>query len=61
MMPGHVDIYVYESACASYDLQRDKVEALGLPVFMAHPKSSTQYMGLYFTASRGAGLVSEIK
>ena len=61
MMPSLVDIFVYESACATYDLPRDKAEALDLPVFMAHPKEATQHMGLYFMASRGARLVSVAK
>ncbi len=61
MMPGLVDIFVYQSACATYDLPRDVAESLNLPASMSHPKAPTQYMGLYFMASRGARLVSAIK
>ncbi len=60
MMPSLVDIFVYESACATYDLPRAKAEALELPEYMAHPKAATQYMGLYFMASRGARLVNSV-
>ena len=61
MMPGLVDIFVYESACATYDLPREAAENLGLSPSLAHPKASAHHMGLYFMASRGARLVKRIR
>jgi nicotinamidase-related amidase len=60
LMPTLRDIVVYERACATYDLPRAKAEALGLPPTAAHPKAETHHMGLYFMASRGAVLASEL-
>ncbi|MBT5039980.1 MAG: hypothetical protein HOM52_15860 [Rhodospirillaceae bacterium] len=60
MMPSLVNIFVYESACSTYDLLRDKAEALILPIFIAHPKETTQYIWLYFMASHDARLVDTI-
>ena len=60
LMPTLQDIVVYERACATYDLPRTKAEALGLPPTAAHPKAETHHMGLYFMASRGALLASEL-
>jgi nicotinamidase-related amidase len=60
LMPTLQDIVVYERACATYDLPRAKAEALGLPPTAAHPKAETHHMGLYFMASRGAVLASEL-
>ncbi|MDH3662928.1 MAG: isochorismatase family protein [Alphaproteobacteria bacterium] len=60
LMPTLNDIVVYEPATATYDLPRDAAEGLGLPAAAAHPKAETHHMGLYFMASRGAVLVSEL-
>lgn len=61
LMPGLVDIYVYETACATYDLPRDVAKILDLPPSLAHPKAPTHHMGLYFMASRGARLVNGVR
>jgi nicotinamidase-related amidase len=60
LMPTLQDIVVYERACATYDLPRATAETLGLPPTAAHPKAETHHMGLYFMASRGAVLASEL-
>ena len=61
MMPGLVDIFVYETACATYDLPREAAESQGMPPSLAHPKAPTHHMGLYFMASRGARLVDGVR
>ena len=60
LMPTLVDIVVYEPATATYDLPLAATGQLGLPATSAHPKAETQHMGLYFMASRGALLASEL-
>ncbi len=60
LMPTLKDIVVYEPATATYDLPRAAAEGLGLPPTAAHPKAETHHMGLYFMASRGAVLASEL-
>jgi nicotinamidase-related amidase len=60
LMPGLVDIFVYNSACATYDLPRKQAENIGLSPYLAHPRAATHHMGLYFMASRGACLVDKI-
>ncbi len=60
LMPKLEDIVVYEPATATYDLPRAAAEGLGLPATAAHPKAETHHMGLYFMASRGAVLASEL-
>lgn len=61
LMPTLRDIVVHEPACATYDLPRVAAEQLGLPATAAHPKAVTHHMGLYFMASRGAVLASELE
>lgn len=61
LMPGLVDVAVYEPGCATYDLPRSTAEALGLPATVAHPREVTHHMGLYLMASRGAMLVSAVQ
>jgi nicotinamidase-related amidase len=60
MMPTLEDIVVYEPGTATYDLPRHLAEEQGLPPTAAHPKGETHHMGLYFMASRGAILASEL-
>ena len=60
MMPTLRDIVVYEPATATYDLPLALTKDLGLPETAAHPKAETHHMGLYFMASRGAVLASEL-
>lgn len=60
LAPTLRDIVVYEPACATYDLPRATAERLGLPPTSAHPKWPAHHMGLYFMASRGAILASEL-
>lgn len=60
MMTSLTDIAVYEPACATYDLPREVARSLGLPDTAAHPRALTHHAGLYFMASRGALLVSEV-
>ena len=54
------EILVYDKGCSTYDLPRETAESLGLPSSASHPQDVTHYMGLYFMASRGAGLVQEV-
>jgi nicotinamidase-related amidase len=58
LMPTLADVVVYEPGCATYDLPRSTVDAIGLPVTATHPREITHHMGLYFMASRGAVLAS---
>jgi nicotinamidase-related amidase len=60
LMPTLKDIVVLEPACATYDLPLEAAMEQGLPATAAHPKAETHHMGLYFMASRGAVLASEI-
>ena len=60
LMPTLADIVVLEPATATYDLPLAATGALGLPPTAAHPKAETHHMGLYFMASRGALLASEL-
>jgi len=60
LMPTLKDIVVLEPACATYDLPLAAAQELGLPETAAHPKAETHHMGLYFMASRGAILASEV-
>jgi nicotinamidase-related amidase len=60
LMPTLGDIVVYEPGTATYDLPRAAAEQQGLPPTAAHPKAETHHMGLYFMASRGAVLASEL-
>ena len=60
MLPEVKDILVYDKGCSTYHLPREMAETLGLPASASHPQDITHYMGLYFMASRGAGLVNEI-
>lgn len=60
LMPTLKDIYVYEPACATYDLPADAVREAGLPETATHPQALTHHMGLYFMASRGARLIDAI-
>lgn len=60
MMPGLVNIHVYDKGCSTYDLPKEVAIEVGLPEVAAHPQDVTHYMGLYFMASRGANLVTEI-
>jgi hypothetical protein len=54
------EILVYDKGCSTYDLPRETAESLGLPSSASHPQDVTHYMGLYFMASRGAGLIQEV-
>lgn len=60
MMPGLINIHVYDKGCSTYDLPKEVAVEVGLPEVAAHPQDATHYMGLYFMASRGANLVGEI-
>ena len=60
MTPTLKDIVVYERATATYHLPVEVTGSLGLPPTAAHPKAETHHMGLYFMASRGALLASEV-
>ena len=61
MLPSLKEILVYEKGCSTYDLPRSVVEEIGLPVSASHPQGITQYMGLYFMASRGAQLIESVE
>lgn len=60
LMPSLADIVVFEPGCATYDLPRAAVDALGLPATASHPRALTHHMGLYLMASRGALLASTV-
>jgi nicotinamidase-related amidase len=60
LVPTLADIVVLEPATATYDLPLEAARGLGLPDTAAHPKAETHHMGLYFMASRGAVLASEL-
>lgn len=61
LMPTLADIVVHEPGCATYDLPREVALSLELPETAAHPQALTHHLGLYFMASRGAVLASEIR
>jgi hypothetical protein len=61
LMPTLADIVVYEPGCATYDLPREVALSLDLPKTASHPQALTHHLGLYFMASRGAVLASEIR
>lgn len=54
------DIVVLEKATSTYDLPRHVAENIGLPASAAHPQDLTHHLGLYFMASRGAIIASEV-
>lgn len=60
LMPTLKDVVVLESACATYDLRKDEAANMGLPETAAHPQTITHHLGLYFMASRGAIISSQI-
>ena len=60
LLPSLHDVIVLEPGCATYDLPLAATGQLGLPPTAAHPKAETHHMGLYFMASRGALLASEL-
>ena len=60
LAPPLEEVLVYERGCATYDLPRGAAEQLGYGAAAAHPQEPTHHMGLYFMASRGARLVSEV-
>ena len=60
MMPTLKDIVVYDAGCATYDLPKETAAEIGLPATAAHPQGLTHHLGLYFMASRGAVLASEV-
>ena len=60
LMPTLVDIVVFEPGCATYDLPREVALSIDLPETASHPQALTHHLGLYFMASRGAVLASEI-
>ena len=55
------EVMVYDKGCSTYDLPRNVVEEIGLPLSASHPQDVTHYMGLYFMASRGAQLVESVQ
>ncbi|MCA9353911.1 MAG: isochorismatase family protein [Candidatus Kaiserbacteria bacterium] len=59
-MPTLQRIIVDVPGTATYDLPRGVAEEIGLPSVAAHPRDVTDYMGLYFMASRGAELASDL-
>jgi len=61
MMSGPMDIFVYESAYATYNLSREAAEILGLSPSLAHSKAPAHHIGLFFMVSCGARLVKRIR
>jgi len=60
LMPCLQDIVVFEPGCATYDMSMETATSIGLPETAAHPQHVTHHLGLYFMASRGALLASEL-
>jgi nicotinamidase-related amidase len=60
MTPSLRDVVVHEPATATYHLPRAVVESQGLHASFAHPQPHTHHVALYFMASRGAILASEL-
>ncbi|MBE7637262.1 isochorismatase family protein [Sneathiella sp. P13V-1] len=60
MLSDLKEIYVYDKGCATFDMPKEVAVDVGLPETSAHPQDITHYMGLYFMASRGAGLVNQV-
>ena len=54
------EIFVYDGACATYDLPKTVASSLGLPATASHPQDLTHHMGLYFMAARGARIASDV-
>ena len=61
MLPGLKEVLVYDKGCSTYNLPRNVVVEIGLPLSASHPQDLTHYMGLYFMASRGAQLVESVQ
>ncbi len=61
LLPGLVEIVVYEPGCATYDLPAEAAASAGLPDTAAHPQALSHHLGLYFMASRGARLAAEVR
>jgi len=61
MLPSLKEVVVYDKGCSTYDLPRNVVEEIGLPLSASHPQDVTHYIGLYFMASRGAQLVESVQ
>lgn len=61
LLAGVSDILVYSRGCSTYALPRPLAESLGLGAKAAHPQDATHFMGLYFMASRGAGLLGSVE
>ena len=61
MMPGLVDSFMYEAACATYDLPREGTGNLSLALSLVHPKCLAQHIGVIFVVSRGARLANGIR
>ena len=61
MLSGLKEVLVYDKGCSTYNLPRNVVEEIGLPLSASHPQDLTHYMGLYFMASRGAQLVESVQ
>jgi len=57
MIQNLKEVIVYDKGCSTYSLPRDVAEEIGLPPSVGHPQDITNYMSLYFMASRGAQLV----
>ncbi len=60
MAPTLADIVVYEPGCATYDLPKAALPALGLPATAAHPQDLSHHIGLACMAARGAILAGEL-
>ena len=61
MMPGLVDSFMYEAACATYDLPREGTGNLSLALSLVHTKCLAQHIGEIFVVSRGAWLANGIR
>lgn len=54
------DVVIFEPACATYDLPRAVADDLSLPPTASHPQALAHHLGLYFMASRGAVIASDL-
>jgi nicotinamidase-related amidase len=55
------DVVVFAPACTTYDLPHSYVAAnADLPATACHPQAESHHMGMYFMASRGAIMASDL-
>jgi nicotinamidase-related amidase len=61
IVPSVEQVIVYAPGCATYDLPRASVEALGLPPKATHDAAVAHHTGLWLMQSRGATIVDRLE